>query len=738
MESSRSACVLNLCCMILLAAIAGCARDSTSDPHATDATSAGDAGDAVPGSDCECSGIDIATDGGSDGGDALDSSADSAGSTDGDCDPLMPSRCGLPWPSNLYLKPDATRTTGYTLTFGATTLPANTGDTHVDPQPYTRLDGYGVGSSLLVQFPHVDITAMARQTSVDLSVQPTAAVVWLEVDATGKLLRRIPYFVELDQRANAPGDTLDPATQVLFVRPGVVLDYGKRYVVAFRNLKDTQGKAMPRSAAFQALLDGKATGKLAERQERFDEVFAILAQNGVPKDELTLAWDFVTESSGVLHDRILEMRDKSLAIVGDQGPEFTVTGVKVYTQDEKDGKDMAFDVTGTFHVPSFVTPHDMGDDVKAWRFHLDAQGKLQQDGWRDAKFWLRVPRSCVDGQNACDLLQYGHGLNGAGDEIFAHWAAPNANQRHLIYFSCNMIGMSEDDLGTILKLFNDMSEFPALPERVTQGLVEHVLLAQGMLKRGADLPPMKEHGVKLSGQVYYSGNSQGGIYGQTLLAINPLITRAHLGQPGIWYSMLLERSADFDDYLPFFTGTYPERVDQAIMLSVMQLQWDLVDPGTYVRHMEQEPFPNTPKHTALAVLHPGDFQVDPVTDEISVRSGYYKLMTHYGHPVAGVQEVGYPIETSGLVAIDFGNTWGQKGNVAAGEEPGLACAPAGLDGGQCLGKGLCDPKGTWEACTLKDPHDRAHGLKAHNDQMVHFFHTGEIKDFCGGDGCHPE
>ena len=48
-----------------------------------------------------------------------------------DCDPLVPQSCAMPWPSNLYLAEDDTRETGYTVTFGATTLPANILEDHI-------------------------------------------------------------------------------------------------------------------------------------------------------------------------------------------------------------------------------------------------------------------------------------------------------------------------------------------------------------------------------------------------------------------------------------------------------------------------------------------------------------------------------------------------------------------------------------------------------------------------------
>ena len=668
-----------------------------------------------------------------------------------DCDPLLPGYCALPWPSNKFLVKDATRKTGFALNFGATSLPINVGGVAVNPEPYQRLDGYSITSPLLVVFPGVDISQMAQQTSVGLSMETTATLVWLEVDETGKVLRHIPYWVELDARAPTTDDkdpetgavtqVFDTTTQLLFVRPAVVLDYARRYIVAFRNLKDKTGNPVARSQAFQALLTGKTAGTpLAERQARFDDTFAVLGKAGIAKDDLTLAWDFNTESGGALHDRVLELREKSFAATGPKGPEITVLKVL----DGKDGSadaDVAYTLRGTFHAPSFVTKHLIGGDAKhpvyGWRWNIGKDGQLAQDGWRDAPFIMTIPKSALDGTTPHDLLQYGHGLLGGADEIFSHWAGPNANQRHFLYFGSDMIGMADEDNATVLEILNNINEWPCLPERVSQGLVEHLLLARAMQQRAADLQFFKDKKIKLSGQMYYSGNSQGGIYGQTLMALSQDIERGHVGQPGANYSLLLERSQDFEAFGAMLGGVYPNRNDYIIVVTVMQLLWDQVDPVSYVRHIEQEPFAGQKAHRVLAVLHPGDFQVDPLSDEVTARSGWYKIMGHYGRNVFGVPESSYPQQTSAIVAINFGNTWNEKGNLSGGQEPGKLCGNPDQDGGACVGASLCGV-GVFQDCTLDDPHDRAHGLKAHNDQMTWFFHTGEIKDFCGGDGCNPE
>ena len=691
------------------------------------------------------------------GADAADAGADAVTGPDygnPDCDPLMPTGCTLPWPSNLYLKPDPARQTGYTLTFGATSLPRNAGGVQLSPDPYKRLDGYGVGSHVLMIWPNLDTSTLPTEADPMAGVQADANIVWLEVGKDGKTLTPIPYWSELDlQPVNDTANTVnaDLTKRVLFTRSAVPLHEGTRYIVAVRNLKDTAGKTYTPSPAFAALVAGTTAGStLAPRQARFDEIFQLLDGHGIKKDSLQLAWDFVTASHDTLHGRMIEMRDKALAAVGDKGPEITVTEVKTYTLAEN--PDLAAEITGTFKAPDFMETFQGPNGYELFRFHTDADGKLVQNGWRDAKFWLRIPQSALQGEPQ-ELVEYGHGLNGDGGEIHQGWEAPHGNKRHLIYFAANMIGMSEDDTGGIVMMLQDFNYWHSLPERVTAGVVEYTLLQLGMRERIADLAYVKQAGVKFAKDangkipVYYSGNSQGGIYGQTVLAVSPFVQRAQLGEAGANYSTLLHRSVDFNDpFFPILKGVWPDVTDQAVLLSMIQLLWDTVDPISYVRHISVDPLPGTQPHAALIVTHPGDFQVAPVTEEVVARgdTGVH-VMQNYGRPVAGVTETAYPFTGSGLVSVDFGNGWAAPGNWPPGPKWGPACTtaadcPADPAYGQVpynrCGKKSEDDAKTY--CFVDDPHDRGHGLDAINDQMVWFFHTGEIKDFCGGNGCKPE
>src|SRR5437870_1421430 len=64
-----------------------------------------------------------------DGGAVLDGPALLGGL---DCDPLVPTECGYPFPSNVYLVDDATTVTRKAVRFGKATLPVVYGGGHMD------------------------------------------------------------------------------------------------------------------------------------------------------------------------------------------------------------------------------------------------------------------------------------------------------------------------------------------------------------------------------------------------------------------------------------------------------------------------------------------------------------------------------------------------------------------------------------------------------------------------------
>ncbi|MCK6548122.1 hypothetical protein L6R52_19885 [Myxococcota bacterium] len=626
-----------------------------------------------------------------------------------DCDPIMPAVCALPWPSNLYLKPDVTRETGYTLTFGPTTLPENVNRQRVDPSPYTRLDGYGLGEAILVLFPNLDVTGIPDEYAIEDSLAPDAKILLFEERPKAGLVR-IPYFAELDHHET------DPSKQILFVRPAVLLRERTRYVVAFRDLADTNGAPIAPSEAFAKLVAGTTASDplLAPRQAGFDAVFASLEVLGIDRSSLTLAWDFSTASSEALHDVLLSMRDQALAAVGERGPELTITSTTEYVPaPDGSGRDVdehiAYEFQGTITVPRFVRQTFVGL-LPGFVLNLDANRQPRQSGTTTVPFWIRVPYSAVTSTATHDLLQFGHGLLGSGEDIRTGYTGSLANDHHFVAFSASLDGMSDADMQTVGAAVQDFSAFPFTSDKLYQGLVNWLVLARAMRAQLPTRPELVSKGVRLSDTLHYSGNSQGGIFGATYMTLSTEIQRGHLGVPGQNYSTLLHRSVDFDPFFVLIRDNYPSPIDQAIALSLIQQLWNGTDPVTWYRHLAIDPLRGSfPKDVIISIAK-GDHQVAPLTMEIVSRSelglplleDYDSMRAPFGAPV-----VPYPHVGSGMILFDFGNPWPEAGN----RTPDT---------------------------TIPDPHGRPRRLASQQRQMAHFYRTGEIIDVCGGDGCRPE
>lgn len=679
-----------------------------------------DAGDADDTSAAPDTGVDA--DGGADADAADAADAGPPPIDDAHCDPLDRSRCALPWPSNKYLAADSERETGHELQFGDETLPAVSGGPHTDPEPYRRFDGYGVGQPIMAAFDNLDASDLPNERQIEQSMAEDAQILLYRVD--GDSLTRVPYWAELDAKADADADT-----KMLLVRPAVILDEATRYIVAFRGLKHRDGSAIEPSEAFQRLRSGttRPGGSLAARQQRFDEIFDLLEGAGVDRQNLTLAWDFVTASSEAIHGRMLQMRDRGFEITGPKGPKLTIDEVERHVPSDDDTSrpvdpNKALLVTGTFRVPRFMERVEI-DGLNGWVFHLDDEGNPTQNGWKESPFWLVVPHSAINdapqGQGpvtgngkAHGLFQYGHGMLWAGEAVDRDYNRRIANEHNFLAFGATLWGMSEEDQQTAIGAVSNLSKFQFMGDRLHQGMLEYLLLARAIKKRLADTQVASDYGLNIDeDELYYTGISQGGIFGGTYMALSTDAERGHLGATGSNYSLLLDRSRNFDRFFDIMKGSYPNRLDQLIGVATIQLLWGQTDSVSYMRHIRAEPFANTPSHDVMLVPAKGDPQVAPITNEITARTDIgIAVMDNYPRDVPMVDTVSYPHDGSGLVMYDFGND-----RPAPGNHP---------------------PKNNGD-----DPHEKPRQQAWHNEQMVHFWRTGEIINTCDADGdpvCDPK
>jgi hypothetical protein len=562
------------------------------------------------------------------------------------------------------LKDDPTRKTGYTLTFGSRSLPENKQGIPIDPAAYRRRDGYSVGTPLMMVIPGVDLTGFATEDHMERSLERDAPLTWFEV--SGSTVRRIPYWVERDSL------DLESSRSTIFVRPAVILKEATRYVVALGAIKDSQGKPIPPSPAFARLRDGKTSGipVLRDRQARFDKTFSFLEGQGLSRDSLSLAWEFHTASSESMHGDLLAMRDDALQRMGAKGPALTVEKVVEYAKvNDGSGRPVneyiGLELTGTFEVPSYLEA-TMISGFMGSQLHRDAQGKPSAQGTRKPRFWIRIPHTALGGPPH-GLVLYGHGLLGSGSQVTSGFNGKIASDHKLIFFATDLYGMSDEDALPLLSILSELGRFRSLSDRLHQGLTEWVLLARAMRERLGELPIAVSKKIQVNkAELFYSGISQGGIFGASFVALSPDVTYGHLGVPGNNYSTLLQRSTDYQQFAPVVSSSYLDSVNQSVVLAAIQLLWDSTDPVSFLRHVTQEPFPGNSPHYVLLAPAKGDYQVSVMTNEIAARSELgIALMEHYDkeRKVALVSEQKYPHQGSAVVLYNFGNPWPAPGNL---------------------------------------------------------------------------
>ena len=161
----------------------------------------------------------------------------------------------------------------------------------------------------------------------------------------------------------------------------------------------------------------------------------------------------------------------------------------------------------------------------------------------------------------------------------------------------------------------------------------------------------------------YDGNSQGGIMGMALAAISTDVERFALGVVGMNYSTLLPRSVDFDPFKSIFVAAYPDAVDRAITLGVVQMLWDRTEGAGYVRHIVDHPLPGTPAKDVLMHVAFGDWQVSELTALVAARTmgvPIHRPVTADGRsreadPGWSIDAVDYDRDSSALVIWDSGS-----------------------------------------------------------------------------------
>ena len=645
------------------------------------------------------------------------------------CDPIDPTRCAFPFPNDHFAIAGANTPSGRQLAMGRAIMPKNSIEKPVATARWNTGDGFSVGPMLLMNDVNIDLTmtGVAPITDMAQSLDADAPVVLIDAVTGEKQL----LWVERDLR----GSTI--ADQPIIIRVGRNLKDGHRYIVAMRNMKNTAGTVLSAPAGFAIYRDNTPTELLPVemRRDHMESLFTTLTGFGIARNELYLAWDFTTQSSDSTAGKLLAMRDNAFDdILGSDAPAFTVDEVI----EPLDGS-IFRQVSGTFQVPLYLTD----DGVPGASLRLDAFGVPENLGdFFTADYSCLIPYAATTGGAAPVIPArpslYGHGLLGSHEEVDAGNVRAMSNEHNMVFCATDWTGFAEEDAGfVILSVLRDFSVFPDFIDRQHQGVLNFMFLGRLLIHPDgfASDPNFQVGGTSVidpASDLFYDGNSQGGILGGVLGAFSQDATRFSLGVPGMNYSTLLNRSIDFTDFDDLLTDNYSSSTDRNLLLSLAQTTWDRTDPSGHINHLLSDPYAGTPAKKALYQVAFGDHQVAPLTVEVAARTNGMSIhqptlsmgkvvpdVTPY-YDIPGIPA--YPFDGSAMVIWDSGNPAPPLGNVPPPEITPMDSEWADL--GPC-------PRGR-----NSDPHSCPRSNANARIQKSEFLkNNGMVVDVCGGAAC---
>lgn len=592
------------------------------------------------------------------------------------CDQTDPALCLLPWPNDHFAVDDDAAPTGQRLNLADDQLPANADGKRIGAVDYNLADGFSPGQPILTHVPGLDNPAAFAQTdavpvnAISRYAEPDAPVVLLDTETR----QRVPIWVELDSLAGSPARTM------LQIHPAVPLDPGRRYVAALRNLKRADGSLIEAGPEFREAREGRGpTGTGLWQYTRLRTMMEELESAGISRDNLYLSWEFTVASEQSTTGRMLSIRDRAFADLGDgnlanrvvegSAPGFTIDSIERFTigQDPR----IARTVRGRVTVACYLAP----DCGVGGRFELNPAGLPRRNGTWQAPFVCIVPRSSevVPARAAV----YGHGLFHVKEEVESINHRRLSNDHNVVQCATAQIGMSADDiLNTLTAILPDLTNFPQLADRLQQGILNELVLGRLMIHpQGLISDPAFRAGedpgaepVILTGpsaRLGYSGYSLGGILGGLFTAVSPDSDRGVLGVPGMRFSMMLPRSTQYDPFAAILEANYSDPLERSLILSLLQLLWDRGEPNGYAKRITGDPLPNTPPHEALILVAFGDHQVSNYASDLLARATGAAVRQPLLDPgrwpgmeqTWGIQPIAsYPHAGSGMIYADTGPT----------------------------------------------------------------------------------
>jgi hypothetical protein len=330
-------------------------------------------------------------------------------------------------------------------------------------------------------------------------------------------------------------------------------------------------------------------------------------------------------------------------------------------------------VRGSFQVPLFLTLDPQQNDNSLGVLNLDPQGNPLQNGITQPDFTISIPCTALDqGGPISHPLLLGHGLFGRGEGMVTGFSSGLGLD--YIAGATDWRGLSEPDLLWIAFYvigFNvsQLDNFPALPDRLRQGMLNTLVLARMMKEGHFNVDPAFQTGAGAETgtfpgageEMFYYGISLGGIMGTMFAALSPDLERLNIDVGAMNFSLLLQRSTQFGvgGGLPSFEDLLlgiglTDPMETLLGLGLIHEFWVRGEPAGYARHITSDPFPGTNAKKILMTVAWLDKQVSNQASEVLARTlGLVSGEGSVQQALQGIPDSAGP-QDSALVVYDTG------------------------------------------------------------------------------------
>lgn len=277
-----------------------------------------------------------------------------------------------------------------------------------------------------------------------------------------------------------------------------------------------------------------------------------------------------------------------------------------------------------YYAPAGGTPDPSNlDDPLGLRYGDGLPDRLPGSGTMTTRYLCQIPAQATP-DNPARAGVYGHGLLDSRAAVNYDGVPDLSREFNYMFCAVDFFGFATGDLANVLTALMDVSLFPVVPDGSQQGMLNFLFLTR-LLKHPQGFASHPE--FQIDGQpvfdrsnVFYDGNSQGGILGGVVMAASQDITRGALGSLGMNYSTLLNRSKDYDQFAMFFYAAYRDALDRQLLYALQQMLWDRSEDNGYAAHLtDNSAFGGEPK---IVKLDPqfGDQEVTTWSAEAMART----------------------------------------------------------------------------------------------------------------------